>query len=145
VTRVVEGGETPLFKQNFAGWIESEALKGPAIKADVKKLDRKAFEAKSMHVKAQRDAYVMPDDGSGKLEIWRVENFELQPWPVERHGEFYSGDSFVLLYTYKIVDKEAYIIYFWQGLDSSQARVALCFPFQAVSPPLCVCVHLDFN
>lgn len=55
-----------------------------------------------MHAAGQRDAYVMPDDGSGKLEIWRVEDFELAAWPADRHGEFYSGDSFVLLYTYKV-------------------------------------------
>ena len=64
----------------------------------------------------------MPDNGGGKLEIWRVENFELQPWPKEKYGEFYSGDSFVLLYTYLVNDKENFIIYFWQGLESSQVH-----------------------
>jgi len=120
VTRVIEEGETPLFKQNFAGWVEEEAIKGLQIKPEGKKFEKKTFDAKSMHSAAQREAYIMPDDGKGKLEIWRVENFELAPWPVERHGEFYSGDSFVLLYTYLVNDKECYIIYFWQGLDSSQ-------------------------
>ena len=101
--------------------MESEAAKGLLGKSDSpKKPERKTFDTKIMHQAVHRDAYIMPDNGSGKLEIWRVENFELVPWPQERYGEFYSGDSFVMLYTYKINDKDAYIIYFWQGLDSSQ-------------------------
>jgi len=44
----------------------------------------------------------------------------MAPWPKEKYGEFYSGDSFVILYTYLVNSKENYIIYFWQGLDSSQ-------------------------
>ncbi|CAM9327892.1 unnamed protein product, partial [Choristocarpus tenellus] len=55
------------------------------------------------------------DDGSGKLEIWRVENFALAPWPEENYGELYGGDSYVMLYTYFVGDKEMYLIYFWQA------------------------------
>jgi len=31
------------------------------------------------------------------------------------HGQFFGGDSYVILYTYLINNKENYIIYFWQG------------------------------
>jgi len=120
VVRLVEGGETPIFKQNFFLWAEKDASKGPMAKGDGKKFERKSFDARSMHGKAQRETYIMPDDGKGTLEIWRVENFELADWPKEKYGEFYSGDSFVMLYTYFVGDKKHYIIYFWQGLDSSQ-------------------------
>lgn len=119
VTRLVEGGETPLFKQNFALWPEKDASK-PGSGTPAKKFEKKSFDSKSLHQKGQREAYIMPDDGNGKLEIWRVENFELSAWPKEQYGEFYSGDSFVMLYTYLVNDKENYIIYFWQGLHSSQ-------------------------
>ncbi|CAN0487346.1 unnamed protein product, partial [Discosporangium mesarthrocarpum] len=37
-----------------------------------------------------------------------------------KYGEFYQGDSYVMLYTYMANEKEMYIIYFWQGKDSSQ-------------------------
>ncbi len=67
-------------------------------------------------------SYVYPDDGTGKLEIWRIENFELAAWPKERYGEFYSGDAFVLFYTYLVNSAEHYIIYFWQGMHASQVR-----------------------
>ena len=98
-------------------------MKPGQAKSDGKKFEKKAFDVKSMSVKAEQEKVVMPDNGGGKLEIWRVENFELAPWPKERYGEFYGGDSYVLLYTYLVNDKENYIIYFWQGLDSSQVSL----------------------
>lgn len=55
-----------------------------------------------------------PDDGQGKTELWRVENFELAPVPTEKHGLFFGGDSYVLKYTYSERGRESYIIYFWQ-------------------------------
>jgi hypothetical protein len=59
------------------------------------------------------------DDGSGKLQIWRIEKFEKTPVPQDLYGQFYAGDSYIILYTYKQGTKE-YIIYFWLGRNSSQ-------------------------
>ena len=55
-----------------------------------------------------------PDDGKGKVELWRVENFELAPVPADTHGLFFGGDSYVMKYTYKVGNRESYIVYFWQ-------------------------------
>jgi len=50
-----------------------------------------------------------------------VEDFKLAEVPTKLYGQFYMGDSYVLRYTYKDAQgKENYIIYFWQGNDSSQ-------------------------
>lgn len=38
---------------------------------------------------------------------------------MHRYGQFYGGDSYILLYTYKSGNKEEAIIYFWLGKDSS--------------------------
>ena len=66
------------------------------------------------------------DDGSGKLEIWRIENFH--PAPIDRnsYGQFFSGDSYLILYTYKINGKDAWVIYMWQGLQTSIDERAAC-------------------
>lgn len=32
------------------------------------------------------------------LKIWRVEQFHIVEWPGERHGSFYDGDSYIVLY-----------------------------------------------
>lgn len=55
-----------------------------------------------------------PDDGSGKKEIYRIENFELAPVDPAAYGMFFGGDSYVIKYTYTIGNRERYIIYFWQ-------------------------------
>ena len=35
------------------------------------------------------------------LEIWRIENFHVVPWPAKQYGSFYTGDCYILLRTYK--------------------------------------------
>jgi hypothetical protein len=40
--------------------------------------------------------------------------------PKEQYGQFYGGDSYIVLYAYKDPrGKEAWLIYFWQGKASS--------------------------
>lgn len=55
--------------------------------------------------------------------IWRIEKFQVVPWPKENYGKFFSGDSYIVLRTYykKPDDKKfSYDIHFWLGQDSSQ-------------------------
>ncbi len=37
------------------------------------------------------------------------------PLSPKLYGQFFGGDSYVILYTYLNNNKECYIIYFWQG------------------------------
>jgi len=77
--------------------------------------------------------------GAGKkvgMEIWRVENrrtesdtpdFGVKRWPKNQYGEFYDGDSYIVLNTYKVKDPEtgkltdalAWDVHFWLGKDTS--------------------------
>ncbi|KAF6034165.1 hypothetical protein EB796_007527 [Bugula neritina] len=34
-------------------------------------------------------------------EIWRIEKFKVKHWPKEEYGNFYSGDSYIILHTYQ--------------------------------------------
>lgn len=56
------------------------------------------------------------------LQVWRIEQFAVKPWPVEEYGNFYEGDSYIALQTTK--DKEGekllYDIFFWLGLESTR-------------------------
>ncbi|KAG2012589.1 hypothetical protein GB937_006938 [Aspergillus fischeri] len=54
------------------------------------------------------------------LFIWRIENFEVVPWPKERTGEFYDGDSYIVLHSYKVEDKLCHDIFFWLGSKTTQ-------------------------
>ena len=67
-----------------------------------------------MHQQGQREQQTMVDDGKGKLEVWRIEDFEMAPVDESMYGQFFGGDSYVILYTYLKNGKENYIIYFWQ-------------------------------
>jgi len=55
------------------------------------------------------------------LQIWRIEKFLVKSWPKEHYGEFYSGDSYIVLHT--MVDdngKKKYDIFFWLGAQTTQ-------------------------
>ncbi|RAH63792.1 gelsolin/scinderin family protein [Aspergillus aculeatinus CBS 121060] len=67
------------------------------------------------------------------LYIWRIEQFEVIPWPRDRYGEFYDGDSYIVLHSAKPpaqqpdTDGETPLqlqlqhdIFFWLGSHTSQ-------------------------
>jgi len=59
------------------------------------------------------------------IEIWRVEKFSIKKWPKEQYGSFYSGDSYIVLHTYKDPakpesEKLLYNVHFWLGRDTTQ-------------------------
>ena len=68
-----------------------------------------------MHQKGTRNSQTLVDDGAGDIKIWRIEDFDMVPLDERLYGQFFGGDSYVILYTYKINRKENYIVYFWQG------------------------------
>jgi len=54
------------------------------------------------------------------LQIWRIENFCIVPWPREEFGHFYNGDSYIVLNTYKSGNAFRWDIHFWLGEKTSQ-------------------------
>ncbi len=67
------------------------------------------------------------------IQIWRVENFRIKHWPKSRYGEFYSGDSYIILHT-KVNDvgKKSYDAFFWLGAETYDTYY-ICFIFCYVS------------
>ncbi|KAJ8706515.1 hypothetical protein PYW07_012593 [Mythimna separata] len=60
---------------------------------------------------------------SGKragLEVWRIENFEPVPVPASHLGNFYSGDSYIVLKTTGDESNLSWDIHFWIGSKTSQ-------------------------
>jgi len=49
------------------------------------------------------------------IEVWRIEKFQVKPWPKEHYGKFYDGDSYIVLRTYKKEDALAWDVHFWLG------------------------------
>lgn len=56
------------------------------------------------------------------LRIWRIEEFQVVPWPKEQYGQFYDGDSYIVLYSYKVGDNDklGHDIFFWLGNHTTQ-------------------------
>ncbi|KAK2162492.1 hypothetical protein LSH36_97g01013, partial [Paralvinella palmiformis] len=55
----------------------------------------------------------IPDDGSGKVKVYRVEHDTLVRVSTRAHGIFFSRESYVIRYRLK-GDDDLYIIYIWQ-------------------------------
>lgn len=121
IERQVETGETVLFKSYFK---QFDPLMTPAMMhsrraSNVAAMpEEHAVDFRKMHAN-QTNAETPVDDGSGTLQVWRVEDFKKVEVHAEKYGHFYTGDSYILLYTYMQGSREAHIIYFWQGDQSS--------------------------
>ncbi len=117
--RVSEGVESSNFKAEFYIW-DTPAAYNQWKSAGVAHVGGDAaidVAALSAHQLAETPI----DDGSGTLQIWVVQHAEKKELSVAEHGQFYSGECYVLLYTYKHPKRRetAYIAYFWLGKDTT--------------------------
>ena len=46
------------------------------------------------------DAWKSAGEKEG-LQIWRIVQFKVTHWPKQDYGKFYTGDSYIILNTYK--------------------------------------------
>jgi len=74
------------------------------------------------HAAAEKEPAWEKAGGEVGLLIWRIEKFKVVAWPKAQYGSFYSGDSYILLNTYKLKDSEKlhHDIHFWLGGHTSQ-------------------------
>ncbi|XP_033629661.1 advillin-like isoform X1 [Asterias rubens] len=131
IMAVNDGAEPTAFKFIFKTWRGKNTTQGMGkthSRGNIAKIEHKKFDASTLHKKSTSDFVAdpslaassgMPDDGTGTVKIWRIENFELVEQDQALYGQFFGGDSYVILYTYKVKGREQYIIFFWQGQESS--------------------------
>jgi len=145
VTRVIGGAEPTSFKQYFSSWAEPDASQAAGwrgmqqlIAADIPESEQWQKDLEQANVNAESRKKVeklgrsaggalgfCPDDGSGKKEVYVVENMDLKPVDDSAGGKLFGGDSYVIKYTYEEGGIEKHIIYFWQGSESSQDERAV--------------------
>ncbi|NWR50729.1 VILI protein, partial [Regulus satrapa] len=123
-----DGSESAIFRQLFQKWTlpnQSSGLGKTHTVGKVAKVEQVKFDATTLHAKPQMAAQQkMVDDGSGEVEVWRVENNELVPVEKKWLGHFYGGDCYLVLYTYFVGPKVNRIIYIWQGRQASTDELA---------------------
>jgi len=66
------------------------------------------------------------------LEIWRIEEFKPVAYPKDQYGKFYTGDSYIVLFTKEFKGQLYWDIHFWLGAETSQdeAGTAAIFAVQ---------------
>ena len=115
-----EGTESPKFVSNFNVWNPPKPLTfGSTVSAGVAKT--RADE--DIDISALLSTTPAEDVGfnkGGKITIWRIENFDKAPFDEDLYGQFWGGDSYIVLYSYKNHDQDEHAIYFWLGDTSSQ-------------------------
>uniref|UniRef100_A0A803VCP5 Villin-1 n=1 Tax=Ficedula albicollis TaxID=59894 RepID=A0A803VCP5_FICAL len=101
-----DGSESAVFRQLFQKWTlpnQSSGLGKTHTVGKVAKVEQVKFDATTLHAQPQMAAQQkMVDDGSGEVEVWRVENNELVPVEKKWLGHFYGGDCYLILYTYYV-------------------------------------------
>uniref|UniRef100_A0A669CQL8 Gelsolin n=1 Tax=Oreochromis niloticus TaxID=8128 RepID=A0A669CQL8_ORENI len=130
-----EMGETPLFKQFFKDWRDKDQTVGLGvayIANSIAKIEKVPFDAATLHESSAMAAqHGMVDDGSGEKQVGVCHStcdyvsdlgsrFPVDP---STYGQFYGGDSYIILYNYSHGGRQGHVIYMWQGADSSQDEI----------------------
>ncbi|XVF07216.1 hypothetical protein REPUB_Repub06bG0119400 [Reevesia pubescens] len=122
ITRLIQGYETHSFKSNFDSWpAGSTAPGGEEGRGKVAALlKQQGVGVKGISKSAPVNEEVPPLlEGGGKMEVWCINGSAKTPLPKEDIGKFYSGDCYIVLYTYHSGDrKEDYFLCCWIGKDS---------------------------
>nr|XP_015815194.2 advillin [Nothobranchius furzeri]XP_015815195.2 advillin [Nothobranchius furzeri] len=133
---VNDGAESALFQQLFQRWTVKDQTKGLGkvnTKGKVAHITQEKFDATLMHTMPEVAAQErMVDNGTGEVEVWRIEDLELVPVDPKTYGYFYGGDCYLILYTYLVNSKKCYLLYIWQGRHATQDELAAS-AFQAVN------------
>ena len=125
LSRVVENAEDAVFCGFFARWAPPSSVdysrlpgSGKGIAAAV---EQKDIDVGGLHAQqSDGDDRSMVDDGSGAVQVWRIENFAKVEVDAAKVGQFFAGDSYIVLYSYRNArGREDHMLYFWQGKDSS--------------------------
>ncbi|XP_045931267.1 advillin [Micropterus dolomieu] len=136
VVTVNDGAEPALFKQLFQRWTVKDQTQGLGkvnTRGKVAHITQEKFDASLMHVMPEVAAQErMVDNGTGQVEVWRIENLELVPVDPKWYGYFYGGDCYLILYTYLVNNKKCYLLYIWQGRHATQDEL-VASAFQAVN------------
>lgn len=125
ITQVIQGYEPHSFKSNFESWPAGNATgvsSGEEGRGKVAALlKQQGVDLKGVSKGSPTNEEVPLLESGGKLEVWRINGSAKNLVPKEEIGKFYSGDCYIVLYTYHSSDKkEDYFLTCWMGKDSIQ-------------------------
>ncbi|KAM6169231.1 villin-like protein [Rhynchocyon petersi] len=117
---VNDGAEPAGFQQLFQTWSKKQHKN---LKA-TGKLMQVMLDAAKLHSQPELAAQLrMVDDGSGKVEVWCIQDLGRQPMDSNHHGQLYSDNCYLILYTYQKLGRVQYILYHWQGRQTTPDKI----------------------
>uniref|UniRef100_UPI0037E90E1D villin-1 n=1 Tax=Semicossyphus pulcher TaxID=241346 RepID=UPI0037E90E1D len=133
---MTEGGESAMFKHLFKSWRDQGLTQGLGTTYSVgktAKVEQVKFDVMQLHARPELAAKQrMVDDAAGDVKVWRIEDLELAEVNPSTYGQFYGGDCYLVLYSYKRSYQQQYILYMWQGRHATKDEITAC-AFQAVN------------
>ncbi|XP_051910058.1 villin-1 isoform X2 [Hippocampus zosterae] len=125
-----EGGESAMFKHLFKEWRDKNQTQGLGVThglGKIAKVDQVKFDVLELHARPELAAQQrMVDDASGDVKVWRIENLEPAEVDPRTYGQFYGGDCYLVLYTYRVSGRERRLLYMWQGRHATKDEVTAC-------------------
>ncbi|CAL4930935.1 unnamed protein product [Urochloa decumbens] len=134
ITQVIQGYETHTFKSKFESWPVSNTAGNTSTDEGRGKvtalLKQKGVDVKGISKSSAPVNDEVPPllEGGGKLEVWCINGNAKTALPKEELGKFYSGDCYVVLYTYHSGDKkEDFYLTYWIGKHSIRNDQEMAF------------------
>jgi len=116
ITRLPGGGETPAFKSFFVAFDKEVPI---AAEPEYVAKERKELMGVLLEKQHKAEEKLLDMSKGSSVQVWRIENLKRVPVSEDQFGQFYSGDSYIVLLKYRAGNRDSYILYFWQGRDSS--------------------------
>jgi len=99
-----------------ASWAASHQKKTAITQVDLHSLEARAKMKEKAKIAANFFVNIGKVDG---LQIWHVEKFNLVEVPKEKHGSFFSDDSYVVLKTNVVGKETMWHVHYWIGETST--------------------------
>uniref|UniRef100_A0A803PVE4 HP domain-containing protein n=1 Tax=Cannabis sativa TaxID=3483 RepID=A0A803PVE4_CANSA len=114
---ITEGLETSKFRSYFANWpLKVE----PRLFEEGREKVAAIFKQNGYEVKELPEEDIEPlIDCRGTLKVWRVDGDELSLVPISEQRKLFSGDCYVVQYTYSGNGREENLFYAWLGCEST--------------------------
>ncbi|XP_012311091.2 villin-like protein isoform X3 [Aotus nancymaae] len=123
---VNDGAESAAFKQLFRIWSEKRSRNRSRNRqlGRIDKLTHVKLDVGKLHSQPELAAQLrMVDDGSGKVEVWCMQDLRRQPVDPKHHGQLCAGNCYLVLYTYQRLGRVQYILYLWQGHQATADEI----------------------
>ncbi|WZY75654.1 hypothetical protein YC2023_022038 [Brassica napus] len=120
---VMEGFETVMFRSKFDSWPATSAVTEPQHGRGkvAALLQRRGVNVQGLVKTSSSSSKDEPKpyiDGTGNLQVWRINREEKIPLEAAEQSKFYTGDCYIFQYSYPGEDREETLVGTWLGKQS---------------------------